>query len=249
MCPQGNRQAIQVRLTSLLTGLRFIAKEAQIVIEHWRVRTDVAGRDSKRKPAPQIGTMLVRINPASLQKHMKTLTLSVSVLALFVVGTIGGCSRQSPWEVGTSANPPDVPTRIRTSLNQAGYKDVSVSQDQNSGVVTLSGQVAADDDKSQVESIAKNLAGAQVVSDQVAVLPPDDGFSVGSALDRGIVKNLDAALYQNGMHESVHYIVRNGVVTLSGQLNSQTKCLEAEKVASAVPQVKNVVINLSCTKI
>jgi osmotically-inducible protein OsmY len=233
MCPQGNSKEIQVRLTWLLTGLRFIAKEAQIVIEQWRVWTGVAGRDSKRKPAPQIGTMLVRINPASLRKNMKTLTLSVSVLALFVVGTIGGCSRQSPWEIGTSAKPPDVPTRIRTSLNQVGYKDVSVSQDPNSGVVTLGGHVAADADKSQVESIAKNLAGAQVVSDQVAVLPPDDEFTpLGSALDRGIVKNLDAALYQNGMHESVHYIVRNGVVTLSGRLNSQTKCLAAEKVGN-----------------
>jgi osmotically-inducible protein OsmY len=174
------------------------------------------------------------------------LKLLVSVLALFAVGTIVGCSRQSAWEIGTSAKPPDVPTRIQTSLNQAGYKDVSVSQDQNNGVVTLGGHVAADADKSQVESIAKNLAGAQVISDQIAVLPPAIEYTpLGSALDRGIVKNLDAALYQNGMHESVHYVVRNGVVTLSGLVNSQSKRLAAEKVASAVQDVTRVVNNLS----
>jgi hypothetical protein len=35
---------------------------------------------------------------------------------------------------------------MRKSLDQAGFKDVSVSQDRDKGVVTLGGQVASDGD-------------------------------------------------------------------------------------------------------
>src|SRR5580692_5986729 len=130
---------------------------------------------------------------------MKTLKLSVSTLAFFVVGILSGCS-------GTSAKSPYVSDSIRTSLNQAGFKDVSIRQDLDKGVVTLGGHVAAGADKSQAEAIARSFAGAQVVADQIAVVPPgveSDAKAVNSDLDKGIEKNLDAALIQNEMHESV----------------------------------------------
>ena len=88
---------------------------------------------------------------------------------------------------------------IRKSLDQAGYKDVSVSQDRDKGVVTLSGTVPAESDKAQAESLAKSIAGSQVVADQIAVRPPGDesaAKTVASDLDKGIEKNLDAALVQ-----------------------------------------------------
>ena len=56
----------------------------------------------------------------------------------------------------------------RASLDQAGLKDVSASQDRDKGVVTLEGHVAADGDKSKAESSAR----AQVVSNQIPVTPP-----------------------------------------------------------------------------
>jgi osmotically-inducible protein OsmY len=61
---------------------------------------------------------------------------------------------------------------IRKSLDQAGLKDVSVSQDRDKGVVALGGHVAADADKSRAESIAKAIAAGQVVADQIAVTLP-----------------------------------------------------------------------------
>jgi BON domain len=65
---------------------------------------------------------------------------------------------------------PDVSDSIRKSLDQAGFKDVTVGQDRDKGIVTLGGQVASDNDKSQAESLAKSLAGAQVVANQIAVV-------------------------------------------------------------------------------
>ena len=110
-------------------------------------------------------------------------------------------------------------------LDQAGLKTVSVTEDHDKGVVTLGGHVAADGDKSQAESIAKSMAGAQVVSNQIAVTPPGaehDAKAVNSDLDKGIAGNLDAALIQGGLHQSVNYAVKNQVVTMTGQVDSQS---------------------------
>ena len=68
--------------------------------------------------------------------------------------------------------------------------------------------------------------------------------TVNSDLDAGIEKNLDAALIQNRMHDNVKYDVKNGVVTLTGEVNSQQKRDHAEKVATRVPNVKQVVNDL-----
>jgi hyperosmotically inducible protein len=167
---------------------------------------------------------------------MKKLKLSVAVLALLAVGSLAGCS-------GTAASP-DVSESIRKSLDQAGFKDVSVRQDRDKGIVTLGGQVGSGNDKLQAESLAKSFAGAQVVSDQIAVIPKGvekEAKAVNSDLDQGIEKNLDAALIQNKMRDNVKYDVKSGVVTLNGEVNSQSKRDHAEKVATRVPNVKQVV--------
>ena len=171
---------------------------------------------------------------------MKKLRLSVAIVALLAVGILAGCSQ-------TATKSPEVSDSIRKSLDQAGFKDVSVSQDRDKGIVTLGGQVASDNDKSQAESLAKSLAGAQVVANQIAVVPSGvekEAKAVNSDLDKGIEKNLDAALIQNKMHDNVKYEVKNGVVTLTGEVNSQNKRDRAEKVATSVPNVKQVVNNL-----
>jgi len=171
---------------------------------------------------------------------MKKLRLSVVMVALLAVGILAGCSQ-------TAAKSPDVSDSIRKSLDQAGFKDVTVSQDRDKGIVTLGGQVAGENDKSQAESIAKSLAGVQVVADQIAVIPvgaEKEAKAVNSDLDQGIEKNLDAALIQNKLHKSVKYEVKNGVVTLTGEVNSEDKRARAEKVATGVPNVTQVVNNL-----
>lgn len=171
---------------------------------------------------------------------MRTLTLCMTIFVLLAVGGSIGCS-------SSATKSPDVSDSIRKSLDQAGLKDVSVSQDRDKGVVTLSGNVPAQSDKAQAESIANSLAAGQVVSDQVAVVPPgvqSQTKTVNSDLDKAIEKNLDAALIQNELHKSVSYDVKSGVVTLSGEVNSQAKRSAAEKVAASVPNVQQVVNEL-----
>jgi osmotically-inducible protein OsmY len=68
--------------------------------------------------------------------------------------------------------------------------------------------------------------------------------TVNSDLDQGIEKNLDAALIQNKMHDDVKYKVKSGVVTLTGEVNSQNKRDQANQVATNVPNVNQVVNDL-----
>jgi hyperosmotically inducible periplasmic protein len=170
---------------------------------------------------------------------MKRLNLYFAVLTLVAIGILTGCN--SPEKS------PDVSNSIRKSLDDAGLKNVSVSQDRDKGVVTLGGNVAGDSEKSQAESIAKSMAGGQVVADQIAVLPPggeSDAKTVNSDLDKAIDKNLDAALLQHKLQKGVRYSVKRGVVTLSGNVDSESKRAQVEKVASTVPNVQQVVNDL-----
>ena len=171
---------------------------------------------------------------------MKRLQLTSSFAMLLLVGALAGCS-------STSTKSPDVSDNIRKSLDQAGLKDVSSSQDRDKGVVTLSGHVASDADKAQAESIAKSWAAGQVVSDQIAVLPPGvehDAKAINSDVDKGIEQNLDAALIQDRLQKKVKYEVKNKVVTLTGSVESQAARSRAQEVAASVPNVQQVVNEL-----
>lgn len=142
---------------------------------------------------------------------------------------------------------PDVAGNIRHALDQAGLNDVSVSQDRDKAVVSLTGKVGSDDDKARAESIARSIAGSEVVSDEIGVRPNGDASTakqVDSDLDAGIDKNLKAALLQHQMKHDVRYDVNNGVVTLKGDVPSQSQRANVEKLAEQVPNVKQVVNEL-----
>jgi hyperosmotically inducible periplasmic protein len=146
---------------------------------------------------------------------------------------------------------PDITDTVRHALDQAGLNDVRVSQDRDKGVVTLSGNVNAEDDKARAESIAKSAAGDQVVANEIGVRPKGDentARKVDSDLDSGIEKNLDAALVQHRLKDNVRYDVKNGVVTLKGKVPTSTQRAAAQKMAEQVPNVKEVVNELNVSQ-
>jgi osmotically-inducible protein OsmY len=74
--------------------------------------------------------------------------------------------------------------------------------------------------------MAKSIAGGQVVSNQIGVIPPaaeSEAKTVNSDLGKGIENNLGAALIQHRLNKGVRYDVKNGVVTLTGEVNSQAR--------------------------
>jgi osmotically-inducible protein OsmY len=171
------------------------------------------------------------------KKNMQKLS---ALLTFSFIAALVGCSSAPPKS-------PAVSDDIRKSLDQVGLKDVKVDQDRDKGVVTLGGHVASDADKAQAEGIAKSIAPSQVVADQIAVLPvgaESDTKTVNSDLDKGIEKNLDAALVETKLNKGVKFDVKNGVVTLTGDVNSQTRRAQVEKLATTIPHVQQVVNEL-----
>ena len=68
--------------------------------------------------------------------------------------------------------------------------------------------------------------GEQVIANQIAVTPPGveaEARKVNPDLDAGIEKNLDAALITNRLQKAVKFDVENGIVTVTGEVNSKTQ--------------------------
>lgn len=154
----------------------------------------------------------------------------------------GGCSSQP--------KAPAVADNVRTSLKQAGINDVSVSQDRDKGVVTLTGNVPTQDVKTQAQQIAQSAAGNQVVANEVAVVPPNDKSAAkdyNSDLDKAIDKNLDAALIAGGYRNGIHHSEKNGVVTLTGKVDTEQQRQQVQTIAQNVPNTQQVVNELQTT--
>lgn len=174
---------------------------------------------------------------------MKTYRYLLCLSAVVATGAFSGCAKSTK-----SAN---VVSSVRSAMDQAGLADVTTKQDQDKGVLTLGGHVAADSDKERAESIAKTLAGSQVVANEIAVIPPgaeSEAKKVNSSLDKGIESNLDAALVGERLSDSVKYSVKNHVVTLTGDVNSPVVRARAETIAAGVLNVQQVVNELQVKK-
>lgn len=169
---------------------------------------------------------------------MKAVRTGLVILVTIVVAAMLGCSDTS--------KAPDIGGDIRHALDQAGLNDVSVSQDRDKGVVKLGGKVRSEDDKGRAESIARSIAGTEVVSNEIGVRPNGDDTAkkVDSDLDSGIDKNLDAMLVQHRLKNDVRYDVNDGVVTLKGTVASQDRRSSVQRLAEQVPNVKQVVNEL-----
>jgi hyperosmotically inducible periplasmic protein len=170
---------------------------------------------------------------------MNVLRNGRALAAVCAAGLLVACSH--------TPKSPDISRDLRRSLDQAGLQKVSLSQDRDEGVVTLSGNVRLDSEKARADAIARSVAAGQVVSDQIVVLPAgaeSEAKAVNSDLDKGIEQNLDAVLIQSKLHDQVKAAVKSQVVTLTGDVTSQEARREAAKLAASVPNVLQVVNEL-----
>jgi hyperosmotically inducible protein len=165
------------------------------------------------------------------------------LLALSFAAALAACASDPP-------EAPDVTDSLRQSLDQAGLTDVSIDQDRERGVVTLSGEVAVEADKARAETLAKAVAGTQVVANQVSVRPPgaeSEARRAEEAIDDGIEEALDAALERRKLDNQISHSVTAGVVTLTGEVNAQALRGDLDKMTAAIPNVKQVVNEIQVT--
>lgn len=165
---------------------------------------------------------------------MRWKSLTAGLIFLLTIG--GAACNRAPKS-------PDVKDQVERSLHAAGLTDVTAKQDRDKGVLTLGGKVATEDDKARASEIAESQGAGQVVANQISVQPPgveDQMKKTQSALDKGIEDNFKAEVVSNKL-DGVDYSAKEGVLTLSGTVDSQARRRQVEQLASSVPNVKQVV--------
>ena len=158
---------------------------------------------------------------------------------VFVAGTfLIGCHTQS--------GQPDDKSAVTDTLRNNNLSDVGVSQDREKGVITLTGNVNSQDQKSQAENLAKAAAPTYTIANEIGVRPPgaeSQAGKVASSLDSGIEDNFKAALkaHKNLDDQSIDYSAKNGTLVLKGSVKTAAQKKEAGELAKHVPNVEQVV--------
>lgn len=164
--------------------------------------------------------------------------LPFAAIALAGVGILAGCNAASSH--------PDYKSAVTSSLNSNSLSNISVSQDQEKGVITLTGDVSSQDQKTQAESLAKQSAPGYTIANEIGVRPAgieSQASSVSSNLDKGIEDNFKAALkgHKNLDDQSIDYSAKNGTLVLKGSVKTASQRKEAGDLAKHVPNVQQVV--------
>jgi osmotically-inducible protein OsmY len=124
---------------------------------------------------------------------------------------------------------------FRTILNG----QVTVSSDD--GVVTLTGDVASNDQRDLAEDTVKNLPGVVSVNDKIHVASDPAERSDGWI---AIKIHSDLLLHSNVSATGTHVDVANGVVTLSGTVDTQAQKDLTEAYVKDIVGVKSVTNDL-----
>jgi osmotically-inducible protein OsmY len=163
---------------------------------------------------------------------LKVFTVAFA-LSLFMVAS--GCSKQPTSTYKDS---------VKTALEQADLKDVSVSEDADKNTITLGGTLHSESAKENAANVAKANAGNRIVVNEVSVQPvgqESEAKSIASNLDDGIENNYKAALISKGLDKQhIKFDAKNGVLILKGNVKTTAQRKEAELVAQSVPNVQQV---------
>ena len=118
--------------------------------------------------------------------------------------------------------------------------DISVKTDQK--VVTLSGFVESQAQAEEAVKVAKGVEGVTSVRDKLDVRDAKEGSVKGYGGDTATTSEIKAKLLADDIVPSRHVKVEttDGVVQLSGTVDSQAQSDRAESIAKAVDGVKSV---------
>ncbi|HEX5434803.1 MAG TPA: BON domain-containing protein [Candidatus Angelobacter sp.] len=167
--------------------------------------------------------------------------LPIVAVAGLLVFILIGCSTDK-------ASTPDVKQRVANALGNAGFKNLTVSSDNDKQLVTLKGDVKTLEEKDRAEDVAKNVSAGWVVANEIGVRPQGEenaASQIDSNVDSAIEKDFKAVLIANRMdNQHIQYDAKNGVLTLKGAVATAAKREEAEKLAATVPNVQQVVNEL-----
>jgi hyperosmotically inducible protein len=159
-----------------------------------------------------------------------------TVVVAALVLSLGACSRSTS---------PSVKDNVVQALNQAGFKDVNVDEDRDKGVITLKGEVRSDEEKARANQLAQQAAGSRVVANELSVRPTgaeSTAKDVQSNTDDAIKDHWKAMVAANHWgNQHIDADVKNGVLTLKGDVDAPGQRATMEKAAAKIPGVQQVV--------
>lgn len=151
---------------------------------------------------------------------------------------VGGCQQQRATAPAKE--------NIERSLEQSGMNNVDVDEDREHKTVRLTGEVRTEAEKQQAEQIAKQAAPGRTVANEIMVKPAGEAGERAETIqentDDAIKSRLKAEMARHQWDKTdVDFDVKNGVVTLKGDVPNAQQRSQIENMAKSVPGVKQVV--------
>lgn len=151
-------------------------------------------------------------------------------------------------KVGNYMDDSGVTAKVKAALvDDDAIKSTDISVETHSGVVTLSGFVATQDQAERAVAVTKKIEGVKSVSDKLHVKDSTKQSASGYAGDAATTSEIKAKLLADDIVPSRNVKVEttNGVVQLSGMVKTQAQSQRAESIAKAIDGVKSVKNDLS----
>lgn len=200
-----------------------------------------------RYSLPALKTATVPVFSAShcgdlIMMHSRSRYAFLAVSAAIVALAFSGC---------THANHPDDRMDVYNALDQNDLRSVTISQDRQAGVITLSGVVGSADRQKRAEQIAQQAAPGYSIVDRIQVDTSGIQSEIQSStqdaqLDSAIESHFKATLaaHKTLKTQRIKCAAFNGTLTLTGTVTNYKQRQEAEELARKVPQVQHVVNEL-----
>ncbi len=136
---------------------------------------------------------------------------------------------------------------VTTALDNNGLGSITVTQNRNSGMMTLTGEVKTQAQVAQATNVAKQAAPDYTISNDAAVVSAtNQGSTTPSPTDAAIENSYKTAIKDHNALEkqNISFTAQNGKLVLKGSVRTEAEKREAEELAKKVPHVQQVVNNI-----
>lgn len=189
---------------------------------------------------------------------MKRLKMSKTLLAVLLTSTMATATAyaentttesagqkvdSTTNKVGNFMDDSAITAKVKAALlDHDNIKSTDISVETEKSVVTLSGFVASQEQAEAAVKTAKGVEGVSSVSDKLHVRDGKEGSVSGYAGDAATTSEVKAKLLADDIVPSRNVKVEttDGVVQLSGTVESQAQSDRAESIAKKVDGVKSV---------
>ena len=157
--------------------------------------------------------------------------------------TVGEKIDNSMNKVGNFMDDSSITAKVKAALVDADdIKSTDISVETEKNVVTLSGFVESQAQAEKAVAVAKKVEGVTSVSDKLHVRDGKEQSAKGYAGDTATTSEIKAKLLADDIVPSrkVKVETTDGVVQLSGTVDSKAQSDRAESIAKAIDGVKSV---------